>query len=112
VDGQALEADGAATSAASAVPPGIHSGEGGLSFGKRGLCGRGDFVTDLAEGGYFRIADCFGDIVGVLGDVSELLVSEQAIFVQTCPQNGEFREIEAMIADCRDLLGHDWSSST
>jgi hypothetical protein len=112
VNRQALEADGAAAPAASAVPPRVHSGQGGLNFGKRDLCGHGEFVTDLAVRGYFRGAGRFDDIVGALGDVSELLTSEQAIFMQTCPQNGEFRGTEAMVADCRDLLGHDWSSST
>jgi hypothetical protein len=112
VDRQALEADGAATPAASAVPPRVHPGQGGLGFGKRGLCGHGEFVADLAVRGDVRSAGRFDDIVGALGNVSELLTSEQAIFVQTCPQNGEFRGIEAMIVDCRDLMGHDGSSST
>jgi hypothetical protein len=95
-----LETDGAATSAASAVPLRVHPGQGGLSFGQRGSCGHGEFVTDLAVRGDVRSAGRSGGGVGELRDAAELLASEQAIFVQTCPQHGKFRGREAMVADC------------
>jgi hypothetical protein len=95
-----LETDGAATSAASAVPPRVHPGQGVLGFGERDSCGHGEFVTDLAVRGDVRSAGRSGGGIGELGDAAKLLASEQAIFVQTCPQRGEFRGSEAMVADC------------
>lgn len=107
VDGQGLEADGAPASATSAVAPCVHSGERGLGFGQRGLRGDRELATDLAVRRDVRRAGRFDDIGNALGDFSQLLTSEPAVFVQTCPQNGKVRGIESMVVDCRDLMGHD-----
>src|SRR5215216_1578246 len=106
VGGKAVEADDAATPAAGAVPPCGHSGQGGLGLGQRGLCGRGEFPTDLPVRGDARRTSRFG------GDVAELLTSEQAVFVQARPQNGAFGRHKEMVVDFGDLVGHDWRSPT
>jgi hypothetical protein len=92
-----VEADDAATPAAGAVPPCVHSGQGGLGFRQRGLCGRGEFLTDLTVRSDVRRASRCGSIGG---DVPELLTSEQAMLVQARPENGQFPGIEAMVGDC------------
>jgi hypothetical protein len=106
VGGKTVEADDAATPATDAVPPCVHSGQGGLGLGECGLCGRGEFLTDLTVRGDAWRASRFG------GDVAQLLTSEQAMLVQARPENGEFGRIEAMVVDSGDLMGHDWFSPT
>jgi hypothetical protein len=111
VRGQTLDADRAATPTAPAVASRIHAGQRGFGFGERNLCSRGEFATDLAVGGEFRLPARHGGDDGALVDVLELLTPEPAILEQLRSQNGELCGVEALHVDDGYLMDHDWISS-